>query len=152
METPEGSRCSSAPQKGEPSSDEFHFSSNLSLEEIRERQAKFAAERAWKKYHTPRNLLLALVGEVGELSEIFQWKGEVEVGLPGWSEEEKEHVGQELSDVLIYLIRLAEQCHIDLPPAVLSKLALNAQKYPADKAHGSSKKYTAYLGDDGPQN
>ena len=50
---------------------------------------------------------MAMVGEVGELSEIFQWAGEVEAGLPGWSEAKKTHVGEELSDVLLYLIRLS---------------------------------------------
>jgi dCTP diphosphatase len=110
----------------------------------REKQEKFARERDWLKFHSPRNLLLALVGEVGELSEIFQWKGEVQVGLPDWSKEEKQHVGEELSDVLIYLIELADKCHIDLPSAVLRKLQLNAIKYPANKVYGSSRKYTEY--------
>jgi len=62
----------------------------------------------------------------------------------GWPEADREHLGQELSDVLIYLIRLADRCHVDLPAAVLSKLALNAKKYPASKVYGSSQKYTAY--------
>lgn len=110
------------------------FSSSLSLEEIRQIQSKFASERDWDQYHSPRNLLLAMVGEVGELSELFQWRGEVSKGLPGWPEAEREHLGQELSDVLIYLVRLAEQCHVDLPAAVLDKFKLNAQKYPPGKA------------------
>lgn len=54
--------------------------------------------------------------------------------FPGWSEAERLHLGQELSDVLIYLVRLAEQCHVDLPAAVLDKFKLNAQKYPPGKA------------------
>ena len=62
----------------------------------------------------------------------------------GWSEAKREHVGQEMSDILIYLVRLAEMCRIDLPSAVARKFAVNAQKYPADKAYGSMKKYTAY--------
>ena len=62
----------------------------------------------------------------------------------GWDESEREHVGQELSDILIYLVRLAEMCRVDLPSAVTKKFALNARKYPADKAYGSSQKYTAY--------
>ncbi|KAL5477984.1 hypothetical protein EMCRGX_G024856 [Ephydatia muelleri] len=123
----------------------FTFSTGLSLEDIRVKQAKFAADRDWEKYHTPRNLLLALVGEVGELSELFQWRGEVEDGLPGWTSAEREHLGQELSDVLIYLIRLAERCHVDLPSAVLDKMVLNGQKYPVNRAHGSSLKYTSFV-------
>ncbi|XP_064391495.1 dCTP pyrophosphatase 1-like [Halichondria panicea] len=125
----------------------FVFSSKLSLEDVRSIQAKFAAERNWEQYHTPRNLLLAMVGEVGELSELFQWRGEVGEGLPKWLDSDKEHLGQELSDVLIYLIRLAERCHIDLPSAVLKKFELNAQKYPVDKAYGRSLKYSEYRTD-----
>jgi len=122
----------------------FKFSENPTLEDIRAMQSKFAADRNWDQYHTPRNLLLAMVGEVGEVSEIFQWKGEVEEGLTGWSNEDKEHVAQELSDVLIYLVRLAEKCHVDLPKAVVEKLKLNAKKYPAPQVFGSSRKYTEY--------
>lgn len=62
----------------------------------------------------------------------------------GWSAAEKEHVGQEMSDILIYLVRLAEICRVDLPTAVTKKFAVNAQKYPVDKAYGSMHKYTAY--------
>ena len=62
----------------------------------------------------------------------------------GWSGSDKEHLGQELSDVLIYLVRLAECCEVDLPDAVLKKFELNRRKYPASKVYGSSEKYTAY--------
>uniref|UniRef100_A0A803L8E5 dCTP pyrophosphatase 1 n=1 Tax=Chenopodium quinoa TaxID=63459 RepID=A0A803L8E5_CHEQI len=73
------------------------------------------------------------VGEMGELSEIFQWKGEVERGLPNWKEEEKVHLGEELSDVLLYLIQLSDSCGIDLGQVALRKLQLNAVKYPVNK-------------------
>ena len=61
-----------------------------------------------------------------------------------WSEEDKEKLSNELSDVLIYLVRLAEKCHIDLPSAAVRKIALNHKKYPASKVYGSSKKYNEY--------
>lgn len=70
---------------------------------------------------------------MGELSEIFQWRGEVPRGLPGWSPAEREHLGEELSDVLLYLVRLADVCGVDIGGAVLRKLEKNAQKYPAAK-------------------
>ena len=70
------------------------------------------------------------VGEVGELSEIFQWRGEVPKGLPDWKEEDKVHLGEELSDVLLYLVRLSDICGIDLGKAALRKVDLNAIKYP----------------------
>ena len=67
---------------------------------------------------------------MGELSEIFQWKGEVPKGLPDWKEEEKVHLGEELSDVLLYLVRLSDMCGVDLGKAALRKVQLNAVKYP----------------------
>lgn len=73
------------------------------------------------------------MGEVGELSEIFQWKGEVPKGLPGWKEEEKQHLGEELSDVLLYLVRLSDICGVDLGKAALRKVELNAIKYPVSQ-------------------
>ncbi|XP_020788647.1 glutamyl-tRNA(Gln) amidotransferase subunit B, mitochondrial [Boleophthalmus pectinirostris] len=122
----------------------FTFSSEPTMEDIRRLQAEFTDERDWNKFHQPRNLLLAMIGEVGEVSELFQWKGEVAEGLPGWSEAEREQLAHELSDVLIYLVELAEKCRVDLPRAVLKKMALNKLKYPASKVHGSAKKYTEY--------
>ncbi|KAL8146706.1 uncharacterized protein LOC141707535 [Apium graveolens] len=103
---------------------------SVSLDLLKKKMADFAKERDWEPFHSPRNLLLAMVGEVGELSEIFQWKGEVPRGLPGWKEEEKEHLGEELSDVLLYLVRLSDICGIDLGKAALRKIKLNAIKYP----------------------
>ncbi|PIK45656.1 hypothetical protein BSL78_17477 [Apostichopus japonicus] len=88
-----------------------------------------------------RTLLVILI----MIKETFQWKGEVKEGLPDWSEKDKKHLEQELSDVLIYLVRLSEKCHIDLPKAAIEKIALNGKKYPAEKVQGSSKKYTEYI-------
>ncbi|CAO2826495.1 unnamed protein product [Amaranthus hypochondriacus] len=106
---------------------------NVSLDLLKQKMRDFAQERGWQPYHTPRNLLLALVGEIGELSEIFQWKGEVERGIPNWKEEEKKHVGEELADVLLYLIQLSDSCDIDLGQVALKKIELNALKYPPNK-------------------
>uniref|UniRef100_A0A803KT00 dCTP pyrophosphatase 1 n=2 Tax=Chenopodium quinoa TaxID=63459 RepID=A0A803KT00_CHEQI len=105
----------------------------ISLKDISKKLEEFAQARNWEKYHSPRNLLLAMVGEVGELSEIFQWKGEVEKGLPNWEDSDKEHLGEELSDVLLYLIRLSDICGIDLADAALKKMVKNAVKYPVNR-------------------
>jgi dCTP diphosphatase len=80
------------------------------------------------------------VGEVGELSEIFQWRGEVPRGLPGWEAREKEHLGEELADVLLYLVRLSDMCGVDLGKAALRKIGLNAIKHPVGKRHNTSSK------------
>ncbi|KAL5477977.1 hypothetical protein EMCRGX_G024846 [Ephydatia muelleri] len=74
-----------------------------------------------------------------------EWRGEVEDGLPGWTSAERGQLGQELSDVLNNLIRLAKRCHVDHPSAVLDKMVLNGQKYPVSRAHGSSLKYTSFV-------
>ncbi|XP_058868466.1 glutamyl-tRNA(Gln) amidotransferase subunit B, mitochondrial [Acipenser ruthenus] len=131
-------------ENGTNTPERISFSAKPTLEDIRRLQAQFTDERDWNQYHQPRNLLLALVGEVGEVSELFQWKGEVAEGLPDWSEQERMALSHELSDVLIYLVELAEKCHVDLPRAVLEKMELNRIKYPASKVHGSAKKYTEY--------
>lgn len=119
---------------------------DLTLREVREQMRRFTAEREWDKFHTPRNLMLALVGEVGELAELFQWKTETDAGpgLPGFSEKEVNNVQDELADVLLYLIRLADRCDVDLGAAVRAKMVKNAEKYPMEKCKGVSDKYTAY--------
>eukprot|EP01084_Bolivina_argentea_P278672 476183_1 len=86
--------------------------SPLTLEDARNHMRRIADARDWGQYHTPLNLQLALVGEVGELCEIFQWKSFCKPSL--LSEEERSHLGQELSDVIAYSTRLADRCGIDL--------------------------------------
>jgi len=119
--------------------------SSLNLEELRQKADEFAVKRDWIKFHTPRNLLMALVGEVGEVAELFQWRDKVDAGLIGWTEEEKVRVGEELADVLIYLVRMADRCDIDLSKATIDKFRKNELKYPAELVRGSSKKYTEYV-------
>lgn len=105
---------------------------SMELDDVRELVAEFARERDWDQFHTVRNILIALVGEVGELAECFQWKGDkVEDGLIGFDGGEKEHVGEELADVMMYLARLSELCGIDLSAAVRNKMKKNKKKYPA---------------------
>jgi len=131
-------KCSST----EPTTKDFHFSP-LSLESIRQMHSEFSIQRNWNQFHTPRNILLALVGEVGEVAEHFQWRSDADcqVGLPTWTDEQRSALGDELSDVLVYLVRLADRCEIDLGKAVHDKMDKNIKKYPVDKAFGSSKKY-----------
>jgi dCTP diphosphatase len=82
-----------------------------------------------------------------ELSELFQWRGESGAGpgLPEFTSEERRRVGEELSDVLLYTLRLADVCGVDLAAAARAKLAANAAKYPADLCRGRSDKYTTYV-------
>ncbi|KAM6155332.1 dCTP pyrophosphatase 1 [Rhynchocyon petersi] len=119
----------------------FSFSPEPTLEDIRRLHAEFAAERDWDQFHQPRNLLLALVGEVGELAELFQWKPD-HLGPQAWPTKERAALQEELSDVLIYLVALAARCQVDLPQAVLAKMDTNRRRYPAHLARGSTCKYT----------
>ncbi|NGM86960.1 nucleotide pyrophosphohydrolase [Parapusillimonas sp. SGNA-6] len=101
---------------------------------------KFAAERDWAQFHSPKNLVMALTGEVGELTEIFQWMTEAESRNAGTHPETSQAVKDELADVLLYLVRLGSVLGVDLNEAVQQKLQKNAKKYPIEKARGSSKK------------
>lgn len=110
------------------------------LEHLRLRLREFAAEREWDRFHTPKNLAMALAAESGELLEVFQWLTEAESFA--LAPKAKAAAAEEIADVLLYLVRLADVLHIDLDDAARRKLALNAERYPADKARGSSRKYT----------
>lgn len=91
---------------------------------------KFADARNWQRFHTPKNLLLAMVGEVGELVEIFQWLSDREAAEAAHAPQTKQAIHDELADVLIYLVRTASVLGVDLNAAVEAKLVKNGQKYP----------------------
>ena len=103
---------------------------------------QFATDRDWAQFHSPKNLVMALTGEVGELTEIFQWMTEAQSLTAGSSPDTAQAVKDELADVQLYLVRLASVLGVDLNEAVQQKLQKNAEKYPADKVRGSNKKYT----------
>jgi len=110
------------------------------LRELAEALRRFADERDWEQFHAPKNLAMALSVETAELLEHFQWLGEAESRrLPP---ETLAKVGEEMADVLLYLVRLADKLEVDLMREARAKLQLNARKYPVDRARGSSRKYT----------
>jgi dCTP diphosphatase len=104
--------------------------------------ALFARERDWDQFHSPKNLVMALTGEVGELVELFQWLSEADSRRVAQDPATARRVRDEIADVLVYLVRLAAVLDVGLDEAVRSKLAANALKYPADRARGSAKKYS----------
>ena len=111
----------------------------ITLADLRERLRHFAAERDWEKYHSPKNLASALIVEAAELLERFRWLTEDESrSLPPT---QLARVREEMADVLIYLVRLADKLDIDLLEAARQKVEENALKYPADKARGNNRKY-----------
>jgi dCTP diphosphatase len=107
---------------------------------LQEELRRFAAEREWEQFHSPKNLVMALTGELGELSELFQWSTEEESRRAASDPSTARAVREEIADVTLYLVRLADVLGIDLDAAVRTKLALNAAKYPPDKFRGSSRK------------
>jgi NTP pyrophosphatase (non-canonical NTP hydrolase) len=110
-----------------------------SLDDLAARLADFARERDWDQFHSPKNLAMALAGEVGELLEHFQWLTEQQsADLPA---DVKEAVALEMADVLLYLVRLADKLAIDLGAVAVRKIGLNALKYPVENFRGSSRKY-----------
>ena len=92
---------------------------------------KFADERDWNQYHSPKNLAMALTGEVGELVEIFQWLTEEQSKAVAQNPKTARAVRDELADVLLFLVRLSSVLGVDLDEAVHHKLTTNAKKYPA---------------------
>ncbi|UCU96337.1 nucleotide pyrophosphohydrolase [Hydrogenophaga taeniospiralis] len=102
---------------------------------------KFAEERDWQQFHSPKNLVMALSGEVGELTEIFQWMTEADSHNAASAPKTADAVRDELADVALYLIRLADVLGVDINAAVISKLASNAAKYPVESSRGVSTKY-----------
>lgn len=111
-----------------------------SLDTLRQHLRAFAAARAWERFHTPKNLAMALSVEAAELLEPFQWLTPEQ--SQHLSPAQHEAVRQEIADVLIYLTRLADLLDIDLLQAAADKLVINARKYPADTAHGNATKYS----------
>ena len=104
--------------------------------------AAFARERDWQQFHSPKNLVMALTGEVGELAELFQWLTEEASKDVAADPKRAQALRDELADVLLYLVRLADVLGVDLDAAARHKLELNAARYPVAKARGSSRKYT----------
>ncbi len=103
---------------------------------------QFAEERDWDQFHSPKNLSMALIAEAAELVEHFQWLTEDQ--SRSLEQKKLEQVQEELADIQIYLVRIADKLNVDLLGAVSKKIEANAKKYPSDKVRGSSKKYTEY--------
>ena len=112
------------------------------LEALKLRLRRFADEREWEQFHSPKNLAMALSVEVAELVEIFQWLTEEQsTALDG---ARRRCAEDELADVLVYLVRLADRLGIDLLEAAARKMADNERKYPAGQVRGQALKYDEY--------
>jgi NTP pyrophosphatase (non-canonical NTP hydrolase) len=109
---------------------------------LRDKLCAFAEAREWDQFHSPKNLSMALMVEVAELMEHFQWLTEAQSF--DLAAENKNAVSEELADILLYLVRLSDKLGVDLLEAALHKLEKNAVKYPAEQVRGSAKKYSDY--------
>ena len=119
-------------------------SKSQDIEVLKLRLREFAVARDWEQFHSVRNLILALVGEVGELAAEFQWISDDDIANALQDCDKRESVGSEIADVFIYLLRLSDITGIDLVEELKKKLVINEERYPPDKARGSAAKYTAY--------
>lgn len=117
-----------------------------SLEDLRRRLAAFAAARDWDQFHSPKNLSMALIAEAAELVEHFQWLSEA--ASQSLTPAKHAEVRLELADILIYLIRIADKLDVDLITAANDKIALNEQRYPADRVRGDARRAEDYTRDE----
>ena len=111
---------------------------NTELQILTETLRDFAKARDWDQFHSPKNLAAALTVEAGELLEHFQWMTEEQSRHP--SPATKDEIAAEAADVFLYLLQLCDKLDIDLTQAARLKLKVNADKYPVERAHGSSRK------------
>ena len=115
--------------------------SKLDVDALQAALQRFADARDWEQFHAPKNLACALSVEAAELLEIFQWLDETQSRAIRPGHPLHERVAEEIADVQIYLLRLADQVGIDLNAAVRRKIARNEEKYPPEKARGNATKY-----------
>jgi len=116
--------------------------SETTLSELKSRILEFAREREWEQFHSPKNLAMAMAAESGELLEHFLWMGSEESRACVDDPKRLEQIRQELADIFIFGLELANMTGIDVAKAIESKIAINARKYPVEKARGRSAKYT----------
>jgi len=112
----------------------------VNIDEIQARLADFAKERDWEQFHSPKNLSMALAGEAGELIEIFQWLTEEQSQQSSLTETQLSAATEELADILIYALRLADRLDINLQDAISKKIEKNALRYTVEAAKGSAAK------------
>jgi len=118
---------------------------NTRVYELKKKVADFNRARDWERYHNPKDLVISLCLEVAELLEQFQWKS------PGAEEilnnpKMVENLREELADIIIYVLSIANTLDVDLSQTVINKIQKNAEKYPVDKCKGKADKYHKYMG------
>lgn len=113
---------------------------NISI--LKNKIREFAKVRGWEKFHHPKELAISLSLEAAELLELFQWKEKESIEAIKKNKELMEKLSEELADVMIYALHIANETGIDVSEAVIKKIGKNAKKYPVEKSLGNNKKYT----------
>jgi dCTP diphosphatase len=113
---------------------------SLEVTALQLRLREFADARDWEQFHSPKNLAMALAGETGELLEIFQWMSETQSS--DLDDDDRARAAEEIADVQIYLLRLADVLGVSMPTAVADKIADNERKYPVGESKGNATKYS----------
>ena len=114
----------------------------VTLEDLKQKMALFVRERDWEQFHTPKNISMSIAIEAAELMEHFQWltvEQSKDLDAAALAD-----IGEELADIVIYSLSMANFLKLDLAQTVLAKMEKNIRKYPADKVQGKSHKYTYY--------
>lgn len=119
----------------------------VTLHDLKERMATFVRERDWEQFHSPKNLSMSISIEAAELMEHFQWLSTEQSSQ--LDAEPLQEVGEELADIVLYCLSMANTLQIDLADTVLAKMAKNERKYPQDQVRGKAHKYTYYQAKDG---
>lgn len=114
----------------------------MDVARIQAQLAHFAGEREWERFHSPKNLAMALSGEVGELVSLFQWLSEDESRNIDSNSAALSRIREEMADVFIYLLRLADTLNVNIEQIVDAKMATNAAKYPVSLSKGNAIKYS----------
>lgn len=118
------------------------------MNDLQRELREFAVQRDWQRFHTPKNLVMALTGEVGELVELFQWLTPEESAAVMARPGQAERVREEVADVFAYLLQLADVLDIDLAATLREKVQKNGQRYPVSLAKGRAAKYDQLRPDD----
>ena len=114
----------------------------VTLQDLKERMAAFVRERDWEQFHSPKNLSMSIAIEAAELMEHFQW---LTIDQSKQLDAEAlQDIGEELADIVIYSLSMANFLQIDVAETVLAKMEKNSRKYPAEKVRGKAHKYTYY--------
>lgn len=113
----------------------------MDIKAIQEQLTRFSEERDWDQFQIPKNLSMGLVGEAAELLELFQWLTEQQSKEIINDEKQMSLVREEIGDVFLFLVRLADKLEVNIEKAALEKMEINAMKYPVELSKGNIEKY-----------